>query len=171
MKSFLTTLGLGLSLTISSFGQTAKHVVLISIDGFRPDFYREAKWPTPNLQHMAAQGTSADGVRGVLADSIAFEPAFPEGIYHREAQPPRDKRRFFFYARPNNDRNLFLRGVEAVAAAIDLIGSAVDRSIAPAASSRTRSRNCIGVSRIAARNCRAKVARLIPARVASVLRS
>ncbi|WP_165982529.1 class I SAM-dependent methyltransferase [Dankookia rubra] len=61
----------------------------------------------------------ADGVRGVAADSIAFEPAFPEGIYHREAQPIRDKRRFFFYARPNNDRNLFLRGVEAVAAAIE----------------------------------------------------
>ncbi|OUJ74664.1 alkaline phosphatase family protein [Hymenobacter crusticola] len=66
MKSFLTTLGLGLSLTLSSFGQAAKHVVLISIDGFRPDFYREAKWPTPNLQRMAAQGTSANGVRGVF---------------------------------------------------------------------------------------------------------
>lgn len=60
-----------------------------------------------------------DGVRGVVANSVAFEPAFPTGIYHREAQPPRDKRRFFFYARPNNDRNLFLRGVEAVAAAIE----------------------------------------------------
>ena len=60
-----------------------------------------------------------DGVRGVVADSVAFEPAFPEGIYHREAQAARAKRRFFFYARPNNDRNLFLRGVEAVAAAIE----------------------------------------------------
>lgn len=60
-----------------------------------------------------------DGVRGVSASSIAFEPAFPKGIYHREPQPAREKRRFFFYARPNNDRNLFLRGVEAVAAAIE----------------------------------------------------
>jgi hypothetical protein len=60
-----------------------------------------------------------DGVRGVAANSVAFEPAFPEGIYHRERQPGREKRRFFFYARPNNDRNLFIRGVEAVTAAIE----------------------------------------------------
>ncbi|UOG74929.1 ectonucleotide pyrophosphatase/phosphodiesterase [Hymenobacter tibetensis] len=66
MKSFIATLGLSFGLALTSFGQAAKHVVLISIDGFRPDFYREAKWPTPNLQRMAAQGTSADGVRGVF---------------------------------------------------------------------------------------------------------
>ncbi|MDO9706893.1 rhamnosyltransferase WsaF family glycosyltransferase [Paracraurococcus lichenis] len=61
----------------------------------------------------------AEGVRGVAHDSVAFEPAFPERIYHRERQPAREKRRFFFYARPNNDRNLFLRGLEAVSAAIE----------------------------------------------------
>ncbi|RZK40003.1 MAG: alkaline phosphatase family protein, partial [Hymenobacter sp.] len=66
MKSFLTTLTLSLALAAPALAQPAKHVVLISIDGFRPDFYREAKWPTPNLQRMAAQGTSADGVRGVF---------------------------------------------------------------------------------------------------------
>ncbi|WP_022825639.1 alkaline phosphatase family protein [Hymenobacter norwichensis] len=66
MKSFIATVGLSFGLALTSFGQAAKHVVLISIDGFRPDFYREAKWPTPNLQRMAAQGTSADGVRGVF---------------------------------------------------------------------------------------------------------
>lgn len=60
-----------------------------------------------------------EGLRGVVADSVAFEPAFPEAIYHREPQPNHGKRRFFFYARPNNDRNLFLRGLEAVAAAIE----------------------------------------------------
>lgn len=66
MKFLLAALGLSLGLTGPAFSQTAKHVVLISIDGFRPDFYREAKWPTPNLQRMAAQGVSADGVRGVF---------------------------------------------------------------------------------------------------------
>ncbi|RAI55126.1 hypothetical protein DOO78_25135 [Roseicella frigidaeris] len=61
----------------------------------------------------------ADGVRGVAADSVAFEPAFPETIYHRETQPGPRQRRFFFYARPKNDRNLFLRGLEAIAAAME----------------------------------------------------
>ncbi|SEL35147.1 Predicted pyrophosphatase or phosphodiesterase, AlkP superfamily [Chitinophaga rupis] len=46
--------------------QKAKYVVMISIDGLRPDFYREATWPTPNLHWLAAEGVSADGVRGVL---------------------------------------------------------------------------------------------------------
>jgi predicted AlkP superfamily pyrophosphatase or phosphodiesterase len=66
MKALLSTLALGLALGTPALAQPAKHVVLISIDGFRPDFYREAKWPTPNLQRMAAQGTSANGVRGVF---------------------------------------------------------------------------------------------------------
>jgi len=29
---------------------TVRHVVLISIDGFRPEMYRDPSWPTPNLQ-------------------------------------------------------------------------------------------------------------------------
>lgn len=66
MKTFFTALGLSFGLAASAGAQPAKHVVLISIDGFRPDFYREAKWPTPNLQRLAAQGTSADGVQGVF---------------------------------------------------------------------------------------------------------
>ncbi len=44
----------------------ADHVILISIDGLRPDFYRDASWPAPNLQRMAAEGVSADRVRGVF---------------------------------------------------------------------------------------------------------
>lgn len=44
----------------------AQHVVLISIDGFRPDFYLEEKWPAPNLQEMAKSGARALGVTGVF---------------------------------------------------------------------------------------------------------
>jgi len=44
----------------------ADHVILISIDGFRPEFYRDSDWPTPNLQEMATGGASADQVRGVF---------------------------------------------------------------------------------------------------------
>jgi predicted AlkP superfamily pyrophosphatase or phosphodiesterase len=44
----------------------SEHVVMISIDGFRPDFYREAKWPAPVIKEMAKDGASSDGVRGVF---------------------------------------------------------------------------------------------------------
>lgn len=43
----------------------ADHVVLISIDGLRPEFYRDATWPAPTIQQLAAAGVSADKVRGV----------------------------------------------------------------------------------------------------------
>jgi 2-polyprenyl-3-methyl-5-hydroxy-6-metoxy-1,4-benzoquinol methylase len=50
----------------------------------------------------------------VKEDGMWFEPAFPGGA----AQPRAGKRRFFFYARPNNNRNLFWRGIEALEAAV-----------------------------------------------------
>lgn len=55
-----------LSTVSITFAQKSKYVVVISIDGFRPDFYRQAEWPTPNLHEMAQQGASSDGVRGVF---------------------------------------------------------------------------------------------------------
>ena len=45
----------------------AEHVVLISIDGLRPDFYLEpSSWGAPTIQQMAAAGVKALGVRGVF---------------------------------------------------------------------------------------------------------
>ncbi|HVS13788.1 MAG TPA: ectonucleotide pyrophosphatase/phosphodiesterase [Thermoanaerobaculia bacterium] len=44
----------------------ADHVVLISIDGLRPEFYRDPSWPAPTLQQMAREGVHAEGVRGVF---------------------------------------------------------------------------------------------------------
>ncbi|RXK86051.1 alkaline phosphatase family protein [Filimonas effusa] len=46
--------------------QKAKYVVMISVDGFRPDFYTDASWPTPNMQQMKEEGVYASGVRGVF---------------------------------------------------------------------------------------------------------
>jgi len=52
---------------IAQAAPRADHVVLISIDGFRPDFYRDsAAWPAPTLQQMAREGVQAQGVRGVF---------------------------------------------------------------------------------------------------------
>lgn len=46
--------------------QSAKHIILISIDGLRPEFYKDSSWPTPNLQAMMKAGVYAEGVRGVF---------------------------------------------------------------------------------------------------------
>jgi len=61
----------------------------------------------------------ADGMTGIAARGIAFEPAFPSSIYYKEPRPPASKRRFCFYARPDIPRDLFLRGLEAVASAME----------------------------------------------------
>ncbi|UGU16456.1 ectonucleotide pyrophosphatase/phosphodiesterase [Sinomicrobium kalidii] len=53
------------SLTTGS-AQEVKHVVLISIDGFRPEFYKEDYWPAANLKIMAEKGVYADEVRTIF---------------------------------------------------------------------------------------------------------
>lgn len=45
---------------------TKKHVILISIDGLRPDFYIDKNWPAPVIQHMAEEGSYAQAVKGVF---------------------------------------------------------------------------------------------------------
>jgi predicted AlkP superfamily pyrophosphatase or phosphodiesterase len=46
--------------------QTAEHVVVVTIDGFRPDFYLQPSWNTPNLRQLMQQGTHAKGVNSVF---------------------------------------------------------------------------------------------------------
>ncbi|RNL87905.1 alkaline phosphatase family protein [Sinomicrobium pectinilyticum] len=46
--------------------QEVKHVVLISIDGFRPEFYKEESWPTANMGILARKGVYADEVRTIF---------------------------------------------------------------------------------------------------------
>lgn len=64
MKKLLFLLCCAASFTASA--QRAKYVVLITIDGFRPDFYMEQGWGTPNLMKMKDSGVAADGVYGVF---------------------------------------------------------------------------------------------------------
>lgn len=49
-----------------SFSQQAKHVIIISIDGFRPEFYLDPSWSAVNLQQMKEKGVCAEGVQGVF---------------------------------------------------------------------------------------------------------
>ncbi len=74
----------------------SKHVVLISIDGFRPDFYIEEKWPAPYLKEMAEKGAYAQGVRGVFpsvtypSHTTLITGAMPanHGIYYNSPFEP-----------------------------------------------------------------------------------
>jgi len=73
-----------------------KHVILITIDGFRPDFYLEKEWHTPNLHKMVQEGTRAFGVNSVFP-SITYpshttivtgvQPA-EHGIYYNSIFEP-----------------------------------------------------------------------------------
>lgn len=65
---FLATLLLGVSLpaTAVADARPADHVVLISIDGLRPEFYLDPRWPAPMLRQLMARGAHAEGVQGVF---------------------------------------------------------------------------------------------------------
>lgn len=43
-----------------------RHVILISIDGLRPEFYKDPSWNMVNLRQAMAGGAYADGVTGVF---------------------------------------------------------------------------------------------------------
>lgn len=71
LKSFILPVLIGLFIVTEVNAQTheapgADHVILISIDGFRPDFYQQERWPAPMLQQMAREGIQSDGVRGIF---------------------------------------------------------------------------------------------------------
>lgn len=75
---------------ITAFNQTVKQVILISIDGFRPDFYKDKSWPAPNMQKLMADGVYANGVNSVFpsvtypAHTTLITGAMPakHGIYY-----------------------------------------------------------------------------------------
>ncbi|GJE16947.1 class I SAM-dependent methyltransferase [Methylobacterium marchantiae] len=58
------------------------------------------------------------GVTGLREHATWFEPAFPDNAYFPD-RVQRQKRNFFFYARPNNARNLYLLGLETLNAAVE----------------------------------------------------
>ena len=62
----LFSLVLALACTDAQQQAHPDHVVLISIDGLRPDFYLDTGWPAPRIQQMAREGAHATAVRGVF---------------------------------------------------------------------------------------------------------
>jgi len=75
----------------------ADHLVLVSVDGFRPDFYLPgSSWPAPNIQQMARDGAHAEGVRGVFpsvtypSHTTIVTGALParHGVYYNQPFEP-----------------------------------------------------------------------------------
>jgi len=62
----IISLSAALFFSVNVCAQSSKHVILVSIDGFRPDFYLDKSWPTPNLQELVKKGSHANGVRCIF---------------------------------------------------------------------------------------------------------
>lgn len=58
------------------------------------------------------------GLDNIAEKGIWFEPSFPSQVFRPRKIDRKGKRRFFFYARPNNVRNLFYLGIEVIEQAI-----------------------------------------------------
>ncbi|HWJ29980.1 MAG TPA: ectonucleotide pyrophosphatase/phosphodiesterase [Flavisolibacter sp.] len=50
----------------NSFAQQIKHVVVISVDGLRPDFYLDSSWHANNIRALMKDGVYARGVNSVF---------------------------------------------------------------------------------------------------------
>lgn len=59
-----------------------------------------------------------DGFDNIADQGMWFEPAFPAQVFHPRTKERDAKCKFFFYARPNNPRNLFYLGIEVIEQAI-----------------------------------------------------
>lgn len=55
----------------------------------------------------------------IVENGCYFEPAFPEKLYKKNSFAPKTKYKLFFYARPNNPRNLYSIGVYMLNRAVE----------------------------------------------------
>ncbi len=60
----------------------------------------------------------SEGFTSIRDQGSWFEPSFPTQVFHPRTAQNKAKYKFFFYARPNNLRNLFYLGIEVIDAAI-----------------------------------------------------
>lgn len=74
----------------------AAHVIMVSVDGLRPEFYLDADYPSPMMHRMAENGARAGAVRGVTptvtypSHTTLVTGALPakHGIYHNRPFEP-----------------------------------------------------------------------------------
>jgi predicted AlkP superfamily pyrophosphatase or phosphodiesterase len=88
---------MGTGLLRAQSGQhLAKHVVLVTVDGFRPDFYLDSSWQAVHIRQLMAEGTYAKGVNSVFPSMTypshttivtGVQPA-RHGIYYNNMYEP-----------------------------------------------------------------------------------
>jgi len=61
-RVFALIIGLGMGTMVAQAQQN--HVILISVDGLRPEFYMDAQWGMVNVRQGMKVGAYAEGVRG-----------------------------------------------------------------------------------------------------------
>ena len=67
MKYYIFTIVYVLFFSFTALkAQEVEHVILISVDGFRPEFYKEEGWPAAHMKILAAKGVYADEVRTIF---------------------------------------------------------------------------------------------------------
>src|ERR1700744_2762968 len=104
MKKSLLLFCIICCISIISIAQSAKYVILISIDGSRPDFYKENSWGTPNLHQLKNAGVYADGARSVFpsvtypSHTTIITGALPatHGVYYNERFDPDGPGRWYW---------------------------------------------------------------------------
>ncbi|MDR2652011.1 MAG: ectonucleotide pyrophosphatase/phosphodiesterase, partial [Prevotellaceae bacterium] len=69
MKKLFALLSFFILVSATVYSQPTKYVVLVTIDGFRPDFYLDKSWSTPNIQYLAQNGVSCNGAICVMPSS------------------------------------------------------------------------------------------------------
>lgn len=90
-----------------AYGQLVKHVVLISLDGAKPNIYMDEAWPAPHLQHLKKEGVyAAEGVEGIFP-SVTWPShvsiitgAYPAttGIYYNQPFGSKSGTRYWYYS-------------------------------------------------------------------------
>src|ERR1700761_5831948 len=66
MKKWIVLTGLMLAGGWMARAQMAKHVVVITVDGFRQDFYLDSSWHAVHIRELMAAGPYAQGVNSVF---------------------------------------------------------------------------------------------------------
>ncbi|HTJ12342.1 MAG TPA: ectonucleotide pyrophosphatase/phosphodiesterase [Dinghuibacter sp.] len=92
------------ALALIGRGSFAQHVILVTIDGFRPDYYLDTTWHAYTLQELARNGVHAEGVNSVFP-SITYpshttvvtgvQPS-THGVYYNDVFDPSARGRIYW---------------------------------------------------------------------------
>lgn len=66
MRKNLFIISLVLVHALHAYTQQVKHVIFITVDGFRPEFYLDSAWHTPHIRQLMKSGTYVKGVNSVF---------------------------------------------------------------------------------------------------------